>query len=157
MNDLEFRYRKLENSELTKKFEMAKEILTGDIGTGELKRVVKILQDIYDKYQVEYNRYIDIQNENTAEISTVSDETLMLKSFSRGSLSSNVQKQSNRKYDSIPTVINNIQVNTVLSENAATYRFLTVTGAIETIDKETEEVLKSEVNKYICDPDDLLE
>ncbi|ASZ07116.1 MULTISPECIES: hypothetical protein [Enterococcus] len=157
LNDLEFRYRKLENSELTKKFEMAKELLTGDIGIGELKKVIKILQDIYDKYQVEYNKYIDIQNENTAEISTVSDETLMPNNFSRGSLSSNVQKQFNRKCDYSPKVINNIQVNTVLSENAATYRFLTVTGVIETIDKETEEVLKSEINRDICDPDDLLE
>lgn len=157
LNDLELRYRKLENSELIKKFEMAKEILIGDIGIGELKRVVKILQDIYDKYQVEYNKYIDIQNENAAEISTVSDETSMLKSFIHGSLSSNVQKQSNRKYDSIPTVINDIQVNTVLSENAATYRFLTVKGVIETIDKVTEEVLKSEINRDICDPDDLFE
>jgi len=34
---------------------------------------------------------------------------------------------------------------------------LTVKGIIETIDKETEEVLKSEVNRDICDPDDLLE
>lgn len=136
---------------------MAKEILTGDIEIGELKRVVKILQDIYDKYQVEYSKYIDIQNENTAEISTVSDEKPMLNRFICGSLSSNVQNQSNRKYDSSPKVINNIQVNTVLSENATTYRFLTVAGVIETIDKETEEVLKSEINKYICDPDDLYE
>lgn len=53
-------------------------------------------------------------------------------------------------------VINGIQVNNILSEKALTYRFLTETGQIQTIDKETGKVLKSEIDKRICDPADLI-
>ncbi|EOB1384282.1 hypothetical protein ACFDD0_13050 [Enterococcus lactis] len=53
-------------------------------------------------------------------------------------------------------VINGIQVNTILSEKALTYRFLTETGHIQTVDKETGKVLKSEIDKRICDPSDLI-
>jgi hypothetical protein len=53
-------------------------------------------------------------------------------------------------------VINGIQVNIILSQNAFTYRFLTETGFIETIDKKTGKILKSEIDKRICDPNDLI-
>lgn len=53
-------------------------------------------------------------------------------------------------------VINGIQVNNILSEKALTYRFLTETGQIQTIDKETGKVLKSEIDKRICDLADLI-
>lgn len=47
-------------------------------------------------------------------------------------------------------------MNNILSEKALTYRFLTETGHIQTIDKETGKVLTSEIDTRICDPADLI-